>query len=89
MTQEYPEISVLYAFLSSRFTPQNGEVSIVDHMASSHNAQIDALLLVGLVAVTLGSTVVAAALISRTFCSRPEEPPYPFRLVLLGLQIQA
>lgn len=61
------------------YVSQNGEVSIVDHMASSHNAQIDALLLVGLVAVTLGSTVVAAALISRTFCSRPEEPPYPFR----------
>ena len=54
-------------------------MSIVDHLASSHNAQVDALLLVGLVAVTLGSTVVAASLISRTFCTRQEEPFYPFR----------
>ncbi|XP_042232952.1 neurensin-1-like [Homarus americanus] len=59
---------------------QDGEVSVVDRVASVHNAQVDALLLVGLVAVTLGSTVVAAALISRTFCSRPDEPPYPFRM---------
>ncbi|XP_045620851.1 neurensin-1-like [Procambarus clarkii] len=59
---------------------QNGGVSVVDKVASAHNAQVDALLLVGLVAVTLGSSVVAAALISRTFCSRPEEPIYPFRM---------
>lgn len=58
----------------------HGGVSVVDNVASSHNAQVDALLLVGLVAVTLGSTVVAASLISRTFCTRPEEPPYPFRM---------
>ncbi|XP_064092075.1 uncharacterized protein LOC135205429 isoform X2 [Macrobrachium nipponense] len=57
-----------------------GGVSVIDRVASAHNAQVDALLLVGLVAVTLGSTVVAAALISRTFCSRPEEYSYPFRV---------
>ncbi|XP_068212077.1 neurensin-1-like [Palaemon carinicauda] len=59
---------------------QTGGVSVIDRVASAHNAQVDALLLVGLVAVTLGSTVVAAALISRTFCSRPEEYAYPFRV---------
>ncbi|XP_045102377.1 neurensin-1-like isoform X2 [Portunus trituberculatus] len=59
---------------------EHGGVSIVDHLASSHNAQVDALLLVGLVAVTLGSTVVAASLISRTFCTRQEETFYPFRM---------
>ncbi|XP_071538903.1 neurensin-1-like [Panulirus ornatus] len=58
---------------------QDGGVFVLDRAASAHNAQVDALLLVGLVAVTLGSTVVAAALISRTFCSKPEELPYHYR----------
>ncbi|KAK8745375.1 hypothetical protein OTU49_000156 [Cherax quadricarinatus] len=73
---------VVAAFAARRtvVVGQDGGVTMVDRVASSHNAQVDALLLVGLVAVTLGSSVVAAALISRTFCSRPEEPPYPFRM---------
>ncbi|KAK4294857.1 hypothetical protein Pmani_032565 [Petrolisthes manimaculis] len=45
----------------------------------AQQAQVDALLLVGLVAATLGSTTLAAALVSRTFCSRTEEAPYPFQ----------
>ncbi|CAL4084398.1 unnamed protein product, partial [Meganyctiphanes norvegica] len=60
-------------------TTGNGGVSVMNRLAAVHNAQVDALLLVGLVAVTLGSTVVAAALISKTFCSKAEETYGAFR----------
>lgn len=76
-------VAFVVAAFAARRTVVVGEhdgVSMVDSLASSHNAQVDALLLVGLVAVTLGSTVVAASLISRTFCTRQEEPFYPFRM---------
>ncbi|KAL7640160.1 UNVERIFIED_CONTAM: hypothetical protein RMT77_009574 [Armadillidium vulgare] len=49
-----------------------GGVAVVDRVAAAHNAEVDALLLVALIALTLGATVVAAALISRAFCRRPE-----------------
>lgn len=69
-------------------TTGNGGVSVMNRLAAVHNAQVDALLLVGLVAVTLGSTVVAAALISKTFCSKAEETYGAFRFGQFGQVIQ-
>ncbi|XP_076028659.1 uncharacterized protein LOC143017737 isoform X2 [Oratosquilla oratoria] len=76
------------AFIVAACTPRRatvlpragGGVAIVDRAAAAHNADVDAVLLVGLVAVTLGGTVLVAALVSRTFCSPPEDPLDVFRL---------
>ena len=59
-------------------TTQVGGVSVIDRQAATHNAEVDALLLVGLVAVVIGGSVLTAALLSRAFCSTTTESR-PFR----------
>ena len=53
-------------------------VSVIDRQAATHNAEVDALLLVGMVAVTVGCSVLTAALLSRAFCSGTQDAR-PFR----------